>query len=143
MPQTKGVVVLFLLLLVAGCSPHYTYYFLDEEHARDIPADSLKWRYSNDLVTEITVRSKDGEIMRLAIDASTVLYVRTTENDVLHFRFPTIKVEDKSEGLLGMNAVWTGYDNRQGAERTVFVREVAEAKIWSMHPAHARVSRLK
>src|SRR5687768_13972645 len=109
----RRTLLILCLLFIAGCSPHYTYHFVEPDDANGIPSDSLKWKYVGGVVTEITVRAKNGEVMRLSIDEETILYVLTTEKDVLHFRFPTITVEDRGQGLLGSNTVWRGYDNRQ------------------------------
>lgn len=129
--MTRRIILFPILLLLAGCSYPRTYHLVTPSEVKGIPADSLKWSYSNGVVTEIAVRTDKDEIMRLPVDEETQLQVITTEREEHFFRLKSIVVDDKGDGLLGATTSWRGYDTRQGAERSVMIREVAEMKVRS------------
>jgi hypothetical protein len=136
-PLTSILVV--LLLTFGGCSKIYIYQLIVPSEVKNIPADSLKWSYADGIITEVVVRNNDGEIVRLKVDDRTIFRVITTEKEEHNFLLRSLKVEDRGEGLLGSNTTWRGYDTRQGAERSVMVREVVTADIWSRIPAYSRI----
>jgi hypothetical protein len=130
-----------LLLLVSGCSPLYRFGFIDKESAKGIPADSLRWNYIDGKLVDLPVLDSKGNVVRLAVDRNTYLHVRTTENDEYYMEMLSVMIEDKGDGLLGSNTIWRGYDARQGALRSVLVREVVKAEVHSRHPAYRRILR--
>ena len=135
----KRYSILLLLLISAGCSDLFTYALVSPSQVKGIHPDSLRWKYSDGVVTEIPVRNGNDDIMRLRVSPTTILFVRTTEREEHHFRLSSVVVEDKGEGILGASTSWKGYDTRQGAERTVMIREVMETKILSREPAQERL----
>ncbi len=135
----RSILLCSLLLVAAGCSTIYKYQLVAPSEAKGIHPDSLKWSYSNGLITEIAVRNDNDEVLRLPVDQRTLLYISTTAREEHHFRMQSIVIDDKGDGLLGSTTSWRGYDTRQGAERTVALREVAEVKIWSRFPASRRI----
>jgi hypothetical protein len=136
----KHLAALLILLLLSGCSKVYTYDLATPSNSIDIPRDSLKWEYDAGVLTEIVVRNTNDEVMRLRVTPGTTLDVVTTENIEHRFDLHSLVVQDNGEGLLGSNTAWRGYDQRQGAERTVMVREIATIKVWSNIPAYARIN---
>jgi hypothetical protein len=135
----RVILVFTLLALFGGCSPQYRYKFLDKEAAKNIPADSLKWNYQQGKLSDLPVMDRHGNVVRLAVDRDTYLYVRTTEKVEHYFEMPSIVVEDHGEGLLGSSTMWRGIDARQHAERSIFIREIEVVEIQSRHPAYSRI----
>lgn len=130
-----------MLLLLGSCQKIYTYRIVSPAQVKNIPADSLKWQYSAGIVTSIPVQPIDDErIMRLAVDESTQLVLKTTERDEYRLQLRSVVVEDKGDGLLGATTSWRGYDLRQHALRSVMIREVTDMKVWATSPAVERIS---
>lgn len=127
------------LLSLSSCTPLYRYRFIDAASVKGIPADSLKWNYKDGQLTDLPLLDSHGEVVRLAVDKYTYLYVRTIEGVEHYFEMPSLVVEDHGDGLLGSNTLWRGIDARQRAERSVYVREISTAEIHSRHPAFARI----
>jgi hypothetical protein len=136
----KYLAALLILLLLGGCSRVFIYDLATPSNSRNIPADSLKWKYDAGVLSEIVVRNSNDEVMRLRVTPGTTLDVVTTENIEHNFDLQSLVVQDNGEGLLGSNTAWRGYDQKQGAQRTVLVREIATIKVWSMIPAYARIN---
>ena len=129
-----------MLALLAGCGQRFSYQLVDPREHPEISVDSLRWSYVGEAVSELPVIAQNGSLMRLRVDSSTQLFVRTTEGVEYVFRLRTVSVIDGGAGLLGGNTMWRGYDTRQSAMRSVYVREIASSYIWSRHPAHAHIT---
>jgi hypothetical protein len=136
----RSLSLLTLILVLNGCGSRFTYELVTASRVREVSPDSLKWTYTNGLVTEIAVRDEHGDLLRLPVDPETQLHVTTTERDEHYFRLQSIVVEDKGEGLLGSTTSWRGYDTRQGVERSVMIREVTSIKVLSRIMANRRIS---
>lgn len=128
----KILVVLIATISFASCSPIFRYDLVKPSEVKNIHPDSLKWKYTNGVLTKMPVRDKEDGLFWLDVNDKIFLDVETIENDKYSFRMQTLTASDEKEsGLLGSNAMWRGYDTRNGAERTVYVREVRTVKVVS------------
>lgn len=124
--------VLIATISIAGCTKLFRYDLVKPSEVKNIHPDSLKWKYTNGVLTKMPVRDKEDGLFWLDVTEKIVLDVETIENDRYFFRMQTVTGFDEKEiGLLGSNAAWRGYDTRNGAERTVYVREIRTVKVVS------------
>jgi hypothetical protein len=124
-------------IALSACATKYQYNLaLTSEH-RAVMADSLKWAYTDGLVSGVWVVS-NGQPAWLRVTPKTILTVRTTAGETYRFYLQTITADESGDGLLGATISWTGYDTRQHARRTVLLREVTMVEISSDLPAELR-----
>jgi len=133
--------VLLIMLAITGCQPAYYYHFPKEEELKGIKSDSLKWRYSANTVMQVPVADNEGKLYWLDVTDNTKIDVTTTMGESYRFYLRSIEVSDQGDGIFGSSALWTGFDVRQHAKRTIQAKEISKLIIIAEEPAKTLIKR--
>ena len=123
-------IVLFLVLSLSSCQHLYYYSLPDAEVKKRFPPEQMKWEYTDNQVTKITVIGDDNKLYRLDVTPKTKIEATTVYGEVYTFYLQKIKVED-ADAIIGAGSSWTGYELHDHAERTIYTRDIKTLRILS------------